>query len=177
MVLLLVMLFFFSGFPSVSIMAQEKAAVRSGVDFRGAYEDALQHDARLDAAEARHEYYRQEVEKAEAGFMPSVNISLMRGRNATKSESVGFFGPVEREQYYNTKNYGIALRQPLFDLVTVESFKKAKALEAKSAAELNAEQSELIIRTAEAYFTVLFSLESREYAAVKTAAATNLQMA
>ena len=171
LVMCVAVLFFFSAPPPSPIMAEEKAAVKSGVDFRAAYEDAVQHDARLDAAEARHEYYRQEVEKTEAGFMPSVNVSLMRGRNATNSESVGILGPVEREQYYNTKNYGIALRQPLFNLVTVESFKKAKALEAKSAAELNAEQSELIVRTAEEYFTVLFSLESREYAAVKTAAA------
>ena len=127
------------------------------VSLSTAYQRALDYDARLQAAKADNAAQQEEIGKARSYFRPSVQASAKRGRNATESTTQGLFGPVEEEFFYNTKNYGVSVRQPVFNAVSIARYSQSKAVAAKSDAVLKSEQSQLIIRTAEAYFNVLYA--------------------
>lgn len=125
-----------------------------------AYQKALEYDALLKAAQADNAAQQEEVDKARAYFRPSVQASAKKGRNATESTTPGFFEPVTEERFYNTHNYSISVRQPIFNAVNLARYSQAKAVAAKSDAEFKSEQSQMIIRTAEAYFNLLYAEEN-----------------
>lgn len=127
------------------------------VSLSTAYQRALDYDARLQAAKADNAAQQEEIGKARSYFRPSVQASAKRGRNATESTTQGLFGPVDQEFFYNTKNYGISVRQPVFNAVSIARYSQSKAVAAKSDAVLKSEQSQMIIRTAEAYFNLLYA--------------------
>ena len=127
------------------------------VSLSTAYQKALDYDARLQAAKADNAAQQEEIGKARSYFRPSVQASAKRGRNATESTTQGLFGPVDQEFFYNTKNYGISVRQPVFNAVSIARYSQSKAVAAKSDAVLKSEQSQMIIRTAEVYFNLLYA--------------------
>lgn len=130
------------------------------VSLSTAYQKALDYDARLQAAKADNAVQQEEIGKARSYFRPSVQGSARRGRNATESTTQGLFGPVDQEFFYNTKNYGISVRQSVFNAVSIARYSQSKAVAAKSDAVLKSEQSQMIMRTAEAYFNLLYAEDS-----------------
>ncbi len=149
----------------------EASAADERLDLLEACAAAQEYDATIRAMRARHEGVLEEVDKAEAGFMPSVNIAAVRGRNATESTSQGVFGPVEQERFYNSINYSISLRQPVLNFTTIAEFRKAKAMVARSEKELEEERSSLIIRVAEIYMNLLLSRDFLSYTEARIRAA------
>ena len=140
------------------------------VGLSAAYHRALDYDARLQAAKADNAAQQEEVGKARSYFRPSVQASAKRGRNATESTTQGFFGPVDEEFFYNTKNYSISVRQPVFNAVNLARYSQSKAVAAKSDAELESEQSQMIIRIAEVYFNLLYAEDNVAFSGARLVA-------
>lgn len=145
-----------------------RSATAEPVSLQSAYEKAMSNDARLRAAEADHAIQKEEIGKARAGFRPNIRASASRGRSATESTGMNSSGnAVTQEQYYNTKNYSIQLKQPLFNWTTIAGYKQAKAVVAKSDAVLNVERAGVIVRTAEAYFNAMYAEDNLEFSRVQ----------
>ncbi len=124
------------------------------LDLTTAYQHAVEYDARLRSAKADNLMYKEEIGKARSQFRPNVRLNAARGRSATQA---GYLGRLRAPDFYNTINYGVSVRQSLFNLSNVASYKQAKIIAAKSDVDVEKEQASLIVRITEAYCNALYA--------------------
>lgn len=129
---------------------------------------AVEYDARYRAAEADNFVQREEIFKARSSFRPNLRINAARGRSATESTSL--ITDVSKNSFYNTQNYSVVLRQPVFNLSNIASYSQAKAAASKSDAVLQSEFSSLIVRTLDAYINVLYAGDNLAFSRAHVAA-------
>lgn len=130
------------------------------IDLSSAYQKAVTYDARTRAARADNLIYKEEIGKARASLRPIVRFSLGRGRNSTQHSYLGKTAPVD---YYNTVNNAFSVRQSVLNLSNIAEYKQSKAVAAKSDAELQKEEVNLIVRTAESYCNVLYAEDNLRF--------------
>jgi protease secretion system outer membrane protein len=130
------------------------------IDLSTAWQKAREYDARLGAAQADNLVYKEEVGKARAQLRPSVRMNAARGRNATQYTSLA--GKTS-SSFYNSINYGVSVRQPLFNLSSFAGYKQAKAVAVKSDIDLQKEDASLMVRIAEAYCNALYAEDNLEF--------------
>jgi protease secretion system outer membrane protein len=147
---------------ALSIVFHGTACAES-LSLTGAYEEALRYDARLRMARAENDATRQEIGKARAGLLPNIQASADRGRNHNRSTVPSYYGPYTSTTDYNSVDAAITLKQPLINLAGIAAYRQSRALAAKSESLLHKEQSGLIMRTAEAFFNVLYAEENLEF--------------
>jgi len=141
-------------------------AEAASLDLLSAWEHAVVWDAGLRVARADNAMQQEEIGKAKAGLLPGISAQGSVGRNRTSQSGTGF-----DPRYYNSLSGSVSLRQPLFNLERHAAYRQAKAIAAKSDNMLEKETSGLMVRTAEAYFNVLFAEGSLRLAEAGTAAA------
>ncbi|ACF47205.1 type I secretion outer membrane protein, TolC family [Prosthecochloris aestuarii DSM 271] len=149
----------------LSVLCGLGSASAESLDLRGAWEQARSYDARLRVAEAEYAMQQEEIAKARAALRPNIQAQSSRGRNSTRSSSLA------GTSYYNTESSSITLKQSLFNLGSAASYKQAKAIAAKSGEILRNESNDLMVRTVEAYFNVLYAEEGVEVSRARVAAA------
>ncbi len=146
------------------------------VDLSTAYQRAKEYDSRLATAKADNLMYREEIGKARSQLRPSVRVNASRGRNATEYTSI--LTARTSSSYYNSVNYGVSIRQPLFNLSSYAGYKQAKAAAEKSDVDLQKEDIALIVRITEAYCNALYADDNRDFSqALIKAAQEQLQQA
>lgn len=116
---------------------------------------ALGKDPRLKAAEFRLDATRFDLSKAEAGYLPKVQLSLSQGRGSTDAETGNPLSSGQRS--YTTKNYALTLRQPLINFALSPDRDKAKDSISISELQLQGEVLKLFSRLSERYFNVLYA--------------------
>ena len=141
----------------LGVLLFPSASSAEPLGLRQAYDLALRYDARYLSAEADTKIAREEVAKAKSGFLPNIKASTSRGRNQTDHATV--IGE-EPTIWYNTLSHSLSLRQPLFNLASVASYKQARMVKAKSESLFQGEHSSLIVRTVELFCNVLYSEEN-----------------
>lgn len=161
----------FAAFMVSGMLAFPLQAGAETVDLSSAWEQAREYDAQLRISEAENTMQQEEVAKARAGFLPSLQAQSSFGRNRTVSTSLVDPDNIEGRRYYNTESSSLTLKQQLFNLGTYASYKQAKAVAAKSDAALQNETTGLMVRVVEAYFNVLFAEGNRTLAEAKQQAA------
>jgi len=134
------------------------------VSFYSAYLRAVQYDAQIKAAEAGHAAKKEEIGKARAKLRPSLQANAFQGRNATESSTLS---GSSNEFFYDTKRYSVTAKQPVFNMVSIAGYGLAKAEVKKSEALLKKEQADLVLRTAEAYFNLLYAQDHLSFAKVR----------
>lgn len=120
-----------------------------------AYAFAVEHDPRLKAAESNVIATREEMNKSNAGYLPKVQLSLSRGKGSTETETGNPLSSGSRD--YDTQNYSLNLKQPLFNLSLSQDKNKAQAHIQMSQYQYLAENLNLFSRVAERYFAVLYA--------------------
>ena len=70
-----------------------------------------------------------------------------------------FFGSVDTNQQYSVKQYGVTVTQPLVRMDRWQRYKRAKSMDNSAKADLAYSQQDLMIRSSEAYFSVLKAQE------------------
>ena len=134
------------------------------VNLSMAYQKALEYDAQVRAANADYLVSKEEIAKARAEFRPRMNMSALKGRDETKSITPGPYGvPLQQDQFYNARTYDLSIRQPLLNFLSYADYKQAKAVVAKSDAQLQKERFNLIVRVTEAYCNALYSEDNLEF--------------
>lgn len=125
------------------------------------YELAVNNDAKLKTAKANYNANIETEKQARSALLPQVNASASYEDSDAETNSQFAFGASTiGDTDSETETYSISLQQPLFDLPAWFSFKRGQSISEQAEAQLASDQQSLIIRTAEAYFDVLRSLEN-----------------
>ena len=125
-----------------------------------AYQKSLAYDAQYRAAQADNLAQKEEVDMAIAGFLPKIGLSMTKGRSSTDRTPAPTSGG---HSVYDTKNYSLNLRQPIFNMATLATYRQAKAVAAQSDAMLIKEQLDLFPRVAGGYLNILYAIDNIEH--------------
>ena len=129
------------------------------------YELALNNDAQLKAYRAQFKADQEQAIIARSALLPRVSASYDYSETETTTIANSLVGLDESgggvireiESFSDTtaKGYVVSLNQALFDLPAWFSFQSTRALSDRAEATFAAQQQDLIVRVAQAYFGVL----------------------
>lgn len=134
---------------------------------RDIYELAVKNDAKLKIAEATYKANLETEQQAKSRLLPQVNGDASIGRSKREQDAksiTGFtttpalsatLGNINTQTNTTNKSWGVSLSQSLFDLPAWFSFKSGRVVSEQAKAQFSADQQDLIVRVADAYFTVL----------------------
>ena len=123
---------------------------------------ALENDPTLNQAEAQYRANSENVIQTRASLLPTLGVGGTTARQSSGLASPRFdpnsgltipdhsFRPGQ-----NSHNWGISLNQSVFNLANWYSLESAKASDRAGTANLAAQEQDLIMRTAAAYFDIL----------------------
>lgn len=141
------------------------------------YRHAQESDPQLRAAEAAHMAALQAKPLSRASLLPSLNFTAQTQWN--EGEIKQFPADPSREgKYdgYNSTNYSLSLRQPLYHHDYYVQLRQADARIVQADAQYTSAQQGLVVRVAEAYFNMLYASDSLQFAqATKRAVAQQLR--
>ncbi len=152
------------------------ASLTSSADtLRDIYDLALKNDAKLKAAEATYKANQETEVQARSRLLPQVNGDASYGRTRRNQDAqsiTGFttpgftplFGDVTTHTNTTDRAWGVTLSQQIFDLPAWFSFKSGKEIGRQAQAQFAADQQDLIVRTTEAYFSVLRAWDNLQVA-------------
>ncbi len=121
------------------------------------YQQALQNDPNFQAAKARHQSAKQQSNISRAALLPQLSIS----GSYSDSEIESTFISETPSAFPNntgtseTETYSANLTQTLFDLSAWHGYQQGRSLKRAADAGFRRDEQGLILKTAEAYFTVL----------------------
>lgn len=127
-------------------MAQPAAAQ----SLLNAWDAAQLNDAQYQKALATRDMDIEDANINRANLLPQLGASGAYGRAKTISTFPTMAGPIEREQYYNTENWVIQLRQAIFDGTDWANYRSGQAREQMAQATLVAAKQSLGLRLVEA---------------------------
>ena len=129
---------------------------------RDIYELATKNDAKLKVAEATYQANIETEQQAKSRLLPQVSGDASIGRFDREQDSLSLtsitppaVSDVNTQTDTTNKSWGVSLTQPLFDLPSWFSFKSGRVLSEQAKAQFSADQQDLIVRVADAYFAVL----------------------
>ena len=152
---------------SIVIAANLLVSAADADTLRDIYELAAKNDAKLKVAEATYKANLETEQQAKAHLLPQINGDANYGRNKRdqNSKSITDFavtptftpviGNVSTQTNTTNSGWGVNLTQTLFDLPAWFSFKSGREISQQAQAQFGADQQDLIVRVADAYFTVL----------------------
>ncbi|MCL6272176.1 TolC family outer membrane protein [Sansalvadorimonas sp. 2012CJ34-2] len=138
-----------TGISAAIMAASSLAYAAESTDLLQVYELALKNDAQLAAAQASLNAAGEAVPQSMASLLPQISASGFTTSN--RSKTLG----TNNVRDGNTHGWSAQLSQPLFNLSSWFTFKRAEHLTAQAEIGLAAEQQNLIMRVAESYFNVL----------------------
>lgn len=126
------------------------------------YELAIENDPQLAAARAGYKARSEVITQARAGLLPSVGAQATTTKNKRTSpefiddpSSPSGFRIVNQTQRFNDNRWSAQLTQPVFNLGNWFTFQQSREIEAQAAANLAAEQQQLVFRVADNYLSIL----------------------
>lgn len=129
---------------------------------RDIYELAVKNDAKLKTAEATYKANIETEQQAKSRLLPQINGDASIGRIDRDQDSQSLTsieppvaGDINTQTDTTNKSWGVSLTQPLIDLPSWFSFKSGRVISEQARAQFSADQQDLIVRVADAYFTVL----------------------
>lgn len=129
-------------------------------DLLSILELAMRNDPQLRQAKAQLDSAQQQVTLARSSLLPGANASFTESREAS-----GPAGTVDLTPTDASRRYGVNVQQSLINLAAWYDYQGAKASDQAQLLNFQAQEQELILRVATAYFEVLRTidiLETRE---------------
>lgn len=127
---------------------------------------ALDNDHQLKADQARYKAGLEAETISRAALLPQINASAQFSDStqdyAGYQSAAG--GTISQSSDVTTETYAVTLTQPLFNMAAWFGYKQGQTVSAQAEAQFSADQQALIIRTSEAYFNVLASIDNLETA-------------
>ncbi|MGC1459590.1 MAG: TolC family outer membrane protein [Steroidobacteraceae bacterium] len=117
------------------------------------YRDALANNAQYQSAEAQYRAVREHVPESVAALLPAVSVAANTLWNDNNSNTLG-------RQQYNSNYYAVTLTQPVWRPQNFLALDEARSQVVQAQAQLDLAQHELLVRTAQAYFDVLFARDA-----------------
>lgn len=147
-------------------------SAQANEDLLTVYQQAQAADPSYQAALAQYRADQEVLPQATAALKPSLNLSASSSDNRQEIFSLE---PTAISNF-NDHGYALSLSQPLFNAPRWFGYKQAKQQIKLAESQLRAAESELILRTAEAYFAILASQDTVAFAqAEETAVGRQLE--
>lgn len=140
------------------------------------YELALQNDPTIKAAEASYNAGKEAETLGRSELLPQVsaNAGISYDRNENRGSYPFVFSGINPANKSDTdttsQQYGVTLQQPVFNLPAWFHFQRGKELSQQATAQFAADQQDLIIRVAQAYFQVLRAISNLDASRAQEAA-------
>lgn len=129
-----------------------------GMDFRQAYEAALENDASIRASRAAAQASSERLPQARAQLLPNVSLNLGRNFNDLTSEGRNMLGqPTTSETRYWSGNQTLSVRQPIYRPYLGAQLRQAEAQVRDADASLEKDEQSLVVRVGESYFEALLA--------------------
>lgn len=122
------------------------------------YRDAQSNDATFAAARATLEAGQERLPQARAGLLPTLGVTGNTQWNENEINQRG--GALLAKPNFNSNGYSISLSQPLFRWQNWVAYDQSKFQVAQAEANFVQASQDLILRTAQAYFDVLYATEN-----------------
>jgi len=144
------------------------ASSASALDLLESYQAALRDDASFGAVQSAADAAREGVPMAKAQLRPNISASAGLSHNDlnTRTQNSSF------DSDYQSKNYAVQLRQPLYRPALYVGYQQAQARLFNIDATLDKEKQNLALRVAAAYLNVLLGEESLRSIASQQVAVT-----
>lgn len=126
-------------------------------DLVSLYQKAAQYDADYLAAIANTEADREEINKARAQFFPKAQLSVSRGRGITDRTTQSAIGAIDTHLDYETKNYALSIKQPLFNKETFASYNSAKSFVSAKEELLRQENAKLMLNLTSTFLEIIYA--------------------
>lgn len=150
--------------PSLALRAAVAAALALGsaaagaVTFTEAWQAALKNDATYRMNYYENEYGKEHKHVARAGLLPSLGANYSASRVRADVEGMDPLGlPSVTHPRYISRSAVVQLRQPLLNLEAIARYRQARVQSHVSAAQFEADGSELVLRVAGAYLDALLA--------------------
>ncbi len=154
--------------PSLTIVVASCIGLAAQVSVAETLQDiyrlALQNEYQHKADKASFEAGKQSKVIGRANLLPQISASASYLDSTNQSVGqVNFDEPQSKfDVESETETYSVTLTQPVINMAAWFSYKQGVSLSEQAAAQFNADQQSLIIRTAEAYFNILSGIDALE---------------
>ena len=158
-------------FIGILLFSSLTSSLSYGDDLVTILQLALDNDPSLKQAQASYRANRENVIQSRSSMLPSLGVGAGTSRltsGFTDSQYVNMINPLTGETVrtkvrddhsfrpgINNHNWGVSLTQSVFNLPNWYSFQSAEATDRAAAVNLAAQEQDLIMRVASAYFDVL----------------------
>lgn len=132
-------------------------------DLMDIYQQALENDTTFKNAYDTYMSSTEAIPQARSALYPQVTISSQAGRNFQDVKA----GVLGANTYYGTNQWQVTASQAIFNYQAWAKVAQAKASVKASQATFNDAAQNLILRTAKAYFDVLFAKDTLDFAEAK----------
>ncbi len=136
----------------------------AATDLMDIYHQALESDPIFKNAYDTYMASTEAIPQARAALLPQVGITAQATRNFLHVND-GFFSV--QDDYYKSKTWQISASQAIFNYQAWAKVQQAKASVKAAQATFNDSAQDLILRTAKAYFDVLFAQDTLNFAEAK----------
>jgi TolC family type I secretion outer membrane protein len=126
-------------------------------DLLGLYREAVIADATFLSIQADTSAQREVLPQARAQLLPSLSFSGTKSKNTTEQTSQSLVGPVTSERDYDSHNYVLSLRQPLFRPYNIAAYLQARSQLESADASLAWAVQDVAVRVGSAYFDALLA--------------------
>ena len=129
------------------------------LDFRQAYELALQHDPTWQAARSESAAGSHEQALGRAALLPNLSYRYSRMRNDAEIRQDTVAGATRQDLAYSSYSSGFTLTQPLFDAAAFAQYREGKARAEAAGLTLERARQALAVRVLQAYTDALYAEE------------------
>ncbi len=134
------------------------------------YRDAARHDAPYAAARFALQAGLEKLPQGRALVLPTLNLTAAASRSNLEIEPYGRNPAPGSERWYTTRNYQLAFSQPIFRMSNWLQYDQAEQQVRQAEASFGQAGQDLIVRTAQAYFDVLASMDTLQLVRAQKAA-------
>ncbi|MDQ8022608.1 MAG: TolC family outer membrane protein [Moraxellaceae bacterium] len=121
-------------------------------DLLDVYREAVANDAQYAAARAQLEAGKEKLPQGRAGLLPNIGLAAGTSYNMVDADR-----PANIERDYNSNSYQLRLTQPLFRWQNWVAYRQGEIQVGIAEAQFLQAKSDLIVRTSQAYFDVLYA--------------------
>lgn len=138
-------------------------AADTAVSLQNVFKQALENDLIIRQAEANRDSELQNVPIAQSAFLPFLGASGSIARSQTELKAKPASLPTPDKVTANVSSYGLSAQQAIFNYQNWKHIETANSSSRRAEAEYAAVVQALIIRTAEAYFNLLFAEDTLDF--------------
>jgi len=144
------------------LLFPQLSSAREPIDLVSLYQEALRNDSLLSSARFQNEAAQELVKQGKSLFLPSITMNASFDKQNKERKFLTSSLPSNdllsgRKANYKTYDYGVIVKQPLFNYSAYAQYKKILSQISLSDKELIKTQQDLIHRISKAYFETLLA--------------------